>query len=409
MDWERGVFFHFGIRTFYEGHQDWDMKEMSLSSFNPTKLDCTQWISAAKEAGFKYAILVCKHHDGFANWPSKYTAYSVANTPWENGNGDVVQNFCNACRQYGLKVGVYYSPAEFGSKDKEHKDYDEYFINQVSELLTSYGVIDYLWFDGCGSEGHEYDWGRIIAEIRRLQPDILIFGSVDPDTRWIGNESGYAHSPNHNIVAATEFSVQTNDMQTLAERRFLPAECDVRMRLHSWFYSNTDEHTVKSVEELMGIYYYSVGRGANLLINIGPDRRGLLPDADRLRLLEFGAEIRRRFAIPLVGAQVQDYDCLVFTSNEPALVSHVILTESLDHEDPIEAFTLRAYPYTYGYPITIYEGRTIGHKAICQFPPFLTQKIEILVSKPERLTGFTVYCFNPRDHMKRDSALTVRV
>jgi alpha-L-fucosidase len=391
MDWEQGVFFHFGIRTFYEGHQDWDKKEMPLSAFNPTELDCAQWIRAAKDAGFNYAILVCKHHDGFANWPSKHTDYSVANTPWKNGNGDVVQNFCDACRQYGLKIGLYYSSAEYGSIDKENKDYDEYFISQVSELLTGYGAIDYIWFDGCGSEGHEYDWGRIIAEIRRLQPGILVFGSLDPDTRWIGNEAGYAHSPNHNIVDATEFSVQTEDMQVLAERRFLPAECDFRMRLYNWFYSETDEHTVKSLEELMGIYYYSVGRGANLLINIGPDRRGLLPDADRLRLLEFGAEIRRRFATPLAGEQSQYSEGLVFTSSELSLVSHVILTESLDYEDSIEAFTLQAYPYPYGAPITVHQGRTIGHKAICQFPPFLTQKIELLVTKPERITGFTVY------------------
>jgi alpha-L-fucosidase len=391
MDWEQGVFFHFGIRTFYEGHGDWDNKAMPLSAFNPTELDCAQWIRVAKDAGFNYAILVCKHHDGFANWPSKRTDYSVANTPWKNGGGDVVQNFCDACRQYGLKIGLYYSPAEFGSIDKEPKDYDEYFIGQVSELLTGYGAIDYLWFDGCGSEGHEYDWERIIAEIRRLQPGILIFGSVDPDTRWIGNESGYAHRPNHNIVAATEVSVQTEDMQVLAERRFLPAECDFRMRLDNWFYSDADEHTVKSVEELMGIYYYTVGRGANLLINIGPDRRGLLPEADRLRLLEFGAEIRRRFATPLAGEQSLDSGGLVFTSGEPLLVSHVILTESLDYEDQLEAFTLQAYPYPYGDPITVYEGRTIGHKAICQFPPFLTQKIELLVAKPERITGFRVY------------------
>jgi alpha-L-fucosidase len=165
------------------------------------------------------------------------------------------------------------------------------------------------------------------------------------------------------------------------------------MRLHNWFYSDADEHTVKSVEELMGIYYYSVGRGANLLINIGPDRRGLLPDADRRRLREFGAEIRRRFARPLPGvlARTQSQDCLVFTAEQPVLASHVILAESLDHEEPVEAFTLRAYPYPYGAPITIYEGRTIGHKAICQFPPFLTQKIELVVARPERIAGFTVY------------------
>ena len=155
MDWEFGAFFHFGIRTFYEGHKDWDMQEMSLDKFNPTSLDCRQWIRMVKQAGARYAILVCKHHDGFANWPSKYTDYSVAGTPWKDGSGDVVKEFTDACREYGMKIGLYYSPAQFGSDRMNGREYDDYFINQLSELLTNYGKIDYLWFDGNGSEGHE--------------------------------------------------------------------------------------------------------------------------------------------------------------------------------------------------------------------------------------------------------------
>jgi alpha-L-fucosidase len=151
LDWEFGAFFHFGIRTFYEGHKDWDMQEMPLSGFLPSALDCNQWMETIKAAGARYAILVCKHHDGFANWPSAYSKYSVAGTPWKNGKGDVVREFTDACRRHGIKTGLYYSPAEFGSKDKTAHDYDEYFINQISELLTGYGKIDYLWFDGCGS------------------------------------------------------------------------------------------------------------------------------------------------------------------------------------------------------------------------------------------------------------------
>ena len=185
LDWEFGVFFHFGIRTFFEGHLDWDMKPMELSEFNPVMLDCNQWIKTIYDAGAKYAVLVCKHHDGFANWPSKYTDYSISNTPWKGGKGDVVLEFVDACRKYDIKVGLYYSPAEFGSKDKEHKDYDAYFINQISELLTNYGKIDYLWFDGCGSENHQYDTVQIIKVIRKLQPNILIFNMWDPDTRWV--------------------------------------------------------------------------------------------------------------------------------------------------------------------------------------------------------------------------------
>lgn len=383
MDWERGVFFHFGIRTFYEGRRDWDMREMPLSGFNPEALDCNQWISAVKEAGFAYAVLVCKHHDGFANWPSKYTAYSVANTPWKNGSGDVVREFCEACRRFGIKIGLYYSPAEFGSKNRNPTDYDEYFINQAGELLSGYGGIDYLWFDSCGSEGCVYDWPRITAEIRRLQPGILLFGPFDADVRWIGNESGYAGSP---AAAEPEPGAPPG-----RQGRFLPAECDCRMRLHSWFYSEADGHTVKSLEELMGIYYYSVGRGANLLINIGPDRRGLLPEPDRRRLLEFGAEIKRRFAAPLAGACTREPGRLVFTLDKPSLVEHAALAESLGYEDPVGSFTVRAFPYTYGEPITVYEGRTIGPRAICRFPPFFTRTIEVLADKPERIACLAVY------------------
>ncbi|MDR0668712.1 MAG: alpha-L-fucosidase [Treponema sp.] len=393
MDWEFGVFFHFGIRAFYQGHKDWDMREMPLEGFNPVSLDCDQWISVSKSAGARYAILVCKHHDGFANWPSRYTEYSVANTPWKNGKGDVVGEFTRACRNHGLKIGLYYSPAEFGFKDKAGKDYDDYFINQVSELLGNYGTIDYLWFDGCGSEDHRYDTERIVAVIRKLQPGILLFNMWDPDTRWVGNESGYAHSPNINRVGSTDFSVRTEVKDTLGEKRFLPVECDFRMRLHNWFYSDDDEHTVKSVEELMGIYYYSVGRGANLLINIGPDRRGLLPDADARRLGEFGEEIRRRFSAPLPGEYVRESGACVFRSENPCLADHVVLTEDLTFDEPIEQFIIRAHPYSYGEPVIVYEGRSVGHKAICRFPPILTKTLEVIPdgNKADRISSMKVY------------------
>ena len=182
LSWEFGVFFHFGIRSFYPGHVDWDGREMDASAFNPDALDCEEWVKMAKDVGATYAILTTKHHDGFALWPSKYSQYSVAQTPWKEGKGDVVREFVNACRKYGIKVGLYYSPAQWGShaiKFENAKEYDDYFINQISELLGNYGKIDYLWFDGCGSEGHEYDKKRIVAEIFRLQPEIQTF--CDPE------------------------------------------------------------------------------------------------------------------------------------------------------------------------------------------------------------------------------------
>ena len=382
LDWELGAFFHFGIRTFYEGHRDWDMKEMPLSGFCPTALDCRNWIQTAYDAGAKYAILVCKHHDGFANWPSAYTDYSVANTPWKGGKGDVVREFVDACREFGMKVGLYYSPAEFGSKNRDSKDHDQYFIHQIGELLTNYGKIDYLWFDGCGSEGHRYDTKRIVAEIRRLQPEILLFNLWDPDTRWCGNESGLAEMPNENVVRMVDFSIQTQAREFLEEDTFLPVECDCRIRLENWFYSDRDAHTLKSLEELMGLYYGSVGRGANLLVNIAPDRRGLLPEADAARFVAFGQKVKRLFEKPLatIAQTVRTGDTYTVTLPDQTLVDHVILEEDLTEGGRIRAFTVSIHPYPYGRPIPVYLGQTVGHKHICHFPAVRTNKIEITIT-----------------------------
>ena len=378
LDWEFGVFFHFGIRTFYEGHRDWDMKEMPLSGFCPSELDCESWIQTVKEAGANYAILTCKHHDGFANWPSRYTDYSVANTPWKNGKGDVVRQFTDACRKYDMKVGLYYSPAEFGSDKKDNKDYDQYFISQISELLTNYGKIDYLWFDGCGSEGHQYDTKRIVAAIRSMQPEILLFNMWDPDTRWAGNELGVAPYPLFNRVNFLDFSVQTDEKESLNDIYFLPVECDCRMRLANWFYETSDEHTVKSLDELMGLYYYSVGRGANLLINIGPDRRGLLPEKDAGALREFGKEIRRRFSSPLPITFEREGNSYVAKLEGPTVLDHLVLCEDLNKTDVVTAFRIKlSHPYA-SDSYSIYEGSTIGHKAICRFPAVcFHEKIEV--------------------------------
>lgn len=394
MDWEFGVFFHFGIRTFYEGHRDWDGKVMDASAFNPTQLDCEQWIRAAAEAGAKYAILVCKHHDGFANWPTAYTDYSVKNTPWKYGQGDVVREFTDACRKYNVRVGLYYSPAEAQEVNRTDKEHDDYFINQIGELLTNYGKIDYLWFDGCGSENHTYDTERIIKAIRGMQPEILIFNMWDPDTRWVGNELGIAPSPNFNIVNALDFSVRTDKKELLDEFVYMPAECDCRMREENWFYSDSDEDTVKSVEELLGLYYYSVGRGANLLINIGPDRRGLLPEKDCQNLLAFGKEIKERFANPIPASVRKEGNSYFCEFSSPCLVNHVVLLENLLTGRELNGFTI----YAYGYPcysdmaLEVYRGTTVGHKAICAFPEVKTEKIEIRFAQEEpELTGVKCY------------------
>ncbi len=384
QDWEFGLFLHFGIRTFYEGHRDWDGKQMDPAAFAPSQLDCQQWAALARQAGARYMVFTAKHHDGFANWPSKYTSFSVANSPWRGGQGDLVREFTDACRMHDLKIGLYYSPADWSCPVyDDERAYDDYFINQASEILTAYGQIDMLWFDGCGSENHAYNWPRIIREVRRMQPDILVFSLGDPDYRWVGNESGLAPSPCWNTVDHLHLSERAETPAAMIRPRWLPAECDCVIRERNWFYQESDAHTVKSVEELLGIYYYSVGRGANLLLNIGPDRRGLLPVQDADNLLAMGREIRRRFATPMATmrqfnltdtewrCRFDDYVC----------IDHVVLQEDLTEGESVRSFVIEIECYKGSQRIAVYEGRQIGHKVICRFPLVRTRKVFIRVTE----------------------------
>ena len=398
LDWEFGVFFHFGIRSFFLGHRDWDNRPMPASAFNPDHLDCGQWIRTARDAGATYAILVCKHHDGFANWPTRYSDYSVAQTPWKDGKGDVVREFVDACREYGLKVGLYYSPAQWGGSASfsNEKEYDDYFINQISELLTNYGKIDYLWFDGCGSESHEYDKPRIIQTIRTLQPEILIFEMWDPDTRWVGNEDGYAPMSNPSVRRDLNFSMLATEKKQLDSARYLPAECDCMMR-DTWFDCELNEDKIKDVDELMGMYEMSVGRGANFLINIGPNRHGLLPEADAERLLAFGAELKRRYGKPVEafgpmqrdGEHAWSIQTPGFSADREndapsCLVNRVVVMEDLAQGEAVREF--RIYAHLPGYKsqrICLYKGDTIGHKAICCFPTMRTPKLTVEITSAD--------------------------
>ena len=393
LDWEFGVFFHFGIRSFYPGHRDWDGIEMLAEGFDPKELDCEQWIRISKEAGATYAILTCKHHDGFALWPSASSRYSVAQTPWKDGKGDVVHEFTEACRKYGLKVGLYYSPAQWGSHAipfSNAKEYDDYFISQITELLTNYGKIDYLWFDGCGSEGHEYDKARITAEIYRLQPDILCFCDPEwtPGVRWVGNEDGYASLNNPLVVSKTDFSELATEEEKLSRAIFLPAECDCKIR-HTWFY-DLNEETLKSVDELFGMYEMSVGHGSNFLLNIGPDNHGLLPAADCKRLLELGERIRAAYGNP------RAFDTPIRTENtytlthkeinapdwylpkEDRLINCVMIREDLTNGQSVKSFRIYGYlPMYKKKRILLFEGRTVGHKVLCRFGAIRCSKLEI--------------------------------
>ena len=398
MDWEWGLFFHFGIRSFFKGHKDWDNRPMPAESFNPTELNCMQWCREARDAGARYAILVCKHHDGFANWPTRYSDYSVKSAPWKDGKGDVVREFPDACRACGLKVGLYYSPAQWGGETgfDSGTAYDDYFVGQLTELLTWYGKIDYLWFDGCGSEKHSFDRERIIRAIRSLQPEILIFQMWDPDTRWIGNEDGYAPLNNPNVRECLDFSMLATEQERLEAARYLPAECDCMMR-DTWFDCADNEDKVKTPEELLGLYEMTVGRGSNLLINIGPDRRGLLPEKDVQALRGFGELLKARYgqANPFFGEvrrEGEDRFAIQTAAfhpdreeepdTQPQLISRVVIEEDVSGGDRVRAFRLWAsLPGYRTKEICLYEGRTIGHKHICAFPLTRTAKISLEITE----------------------------
>lgn len=390
MDLEFGMFFHFGIRSFFRGHQDWDKKPMPASAFNPTHLDCDQWIRESKAAGARYAILTAKHHDGFCLWPSKYTEYSVKNSPWKDGKGDVVAEFAAACQKYGMSIGLYCSPAQWSGGDDfvSGPQYDEVFISQLTELLTGYGKIDYMWFDGCGSSGHTFDAARITGAVRALQPDICIFEMWDPDVRWVENECGYANMPNRSTVTETDHTRQFCPGGVFPNTRFLPAECDCMMRDRSWFDCMDNADTIKSVEELLGIYELSVGRGANLLLNIGPEALGRLPEKDTARLQEFGDALRLRYGAPVPGfTEVQEAEgCFVIETEAEngALVNRVVISEDLAQGESVLRFSLYFEPVLHTpKPICLYHGETIGHKAICIFPTVRAKKILLKIEEQD--------------------------
>lgn len=390
QDWELGLFLHFGIRTYFDNRRDWDSGLMSPEAFNPEKLDCEQWIKTASDAGFRYAVLTTKHHDGFALWPSEHTDYSVKSSPWRGGKGDVVREYVDACAKHRFGVGIYYSPAQVsgdgqGIKMENASAYDDYFIAQVSELLGGqYGSIDMIWFDGCGSENHSYDWPRIVKEIRRMQPDILIFNMADPDYRWNGNEAGLAQKPSWNVTD----KLRGSDKEMMTAPKWLPVECDLMLHDKHWFFEHNDEHTIKSVEELLGIYSYSVGRGANMLLNVGPNPAGLLPLEDSQRLHEFGAAIQQRFSNPIVsltGSELsfKDNRC-TWRPEKPVLIDQVILAEDTAHGEHVRDYVIEIDSYLDSQEATvIYDGENIGHKAICTFPPVRARAVHIRIRKSE--------------------------
>ncbi|NBB96502.1 MAG: hypothetical protein GVY16_12300 [Planctomycetes bacterium] len=374
QEWEFGLFIHF-LAGQYTHQKSFKAETDSVmpDNFDPSELDCRQWAQLASQAGARYMVYTAKHHDGFCHWPSATTpSFSTAACSWRDGEGDVVRAFVDACRGQNLAVGLYYSPfdAHEPSYQADPPAYDAYFLSHMRELLGGdYGPIDILWFDGAFSEGHPYDWPMLIKEIRAMQPEIRIFNMGDPDFRWVGNEAGIASIPNWNTVEQVPFSIESDEVDTMPAPTWLPAECDCRLRYEGWTWRGTDD-PLKSIEELMGLYDYSVGRGCNLLLNVGPDLRGRVHEEDADRLIEFGEALRRRFGSPLCTKAdcTQTHNRLVYEPGDPFLLDHAVIQEDITRGEHVREFAIRITPAPEGRDTTLYEGKSIGHKAICRFP-----------------------------------------
>ncbi|MQY14442.1 hypothetical protein SRB5_46090 [Streptomyces sp. RB5] len=368
-----GLFLHFGINTFYG--QEWGDGTEDPARFDPAELDAAQWADTAVRAGAKYVVLTAKHHDGFCLWPTATTAHSVASSPWRGGRGDVVRELADACRAAGLGFGLYLSPWDRNAASyADPAAYDDFYVCQLTELCTGYGPLYEVWFDGAGSEGRAYDWDRIMAVVDEHQPDAMVFNMGRPTIRWAGNEDGLASDPVEYVTGSTDLNLFTDDVITLGEGRYLPPECDVPIRAN-WFWQPDDLDTLKSREHLLGIWYRSVGLGAGLLLNTPPDRRGLIDDRDRARLLEFTDEIARRFGSPIEAAlDAEEPGEYTLRFPAPVTLDHLELTEDLTTGQRVTAHEVLAD----GHPIA--RGLTVGVRRIHAFPTITATELTVRLS-----------------------------
>lgn len=425
------AFVHFTVNTFTD--REWGDGTESPEIYNPTKLDATQWVSAIREAGMRGLILTCKHHDGFCLWPSKQTKHTVEYSPFGR---DVVREVSEECRRQGIKFGVYLSPWDrncnlYGTG----KPYDDYFIRQLTELLTNYGEVFSVWFDGACGEGENgkkqyYDWERYYQTIRSLQPNACI-SVCGPDVRWCGNEAGHARKSEWSVVPErtrdTEkiaSASQHEDNEEFRQRKisawdedlgsrevlmgedklvWYPAEVNTSIR-PGWFWHESENDRVRSFADLMHVYYNSVGGNATFLLNIPPTREGLFHENDVRRLKEIGDYLRRAFAVNLTEkAEVlapepirdlvleESYDkyyqakrgtnmaTILIRWDAPVNVGHVVLKENVWLSQRVEAFRVEAMRD--GEFETVYEGTVIGHKRIIPFQEgLLTNSLRIVIT-----------------------------
>ncbi|MBC7921743.1 MAG: alpha-L-fucosidase [Ferruginibacter sp.] len=406
------AFAHFTINTFTD--QEWGDGTEDPKMFNPGAFDARQWAKACREAGLKLIILTAKHHDGFCLWPSQYTDHSVKRSPWRGGKGDVVKEVSDACREFGLKFGVYLSPWDRHEPSYGTPAYNQHYLNQLRELLTNYGEITEVWLDGAKGEGEKamvYDFNAYWQLVRELQPKAVLFSDAGPDVRWIGNERGFAGETCWSTVERSAIVIGGSQNAYLnagdpAGGDWVPGECDVSIR-PGWFYHAKEDGQVKSLRQLLDVYYHSVGRNGVMLLNIPPDRRGLFHPTDVARLKELRTVLDETFRTNLVkGAQAkanqeskpfnaanvldgnpdthwllpegQTSGALDITLPRPAPFDRVLLQEAIGLGQRIKSFTVDAWEGQAWK--TIARGTTIGHKRLLRIPPVTAARVRVSVT-----------------------------
>lgn len=405
------MFLHFGVNTYTD--REWGDGKESPSIFNPTQLDARQWARAARAAGFRSLVLTAKHHDGFCLWPTKTTTHSVASSPFRGGRGDVVQELVDACKAEGLRPGLYLSPWDRNNPHYgDSQRYNDLYCDQLTELLTRYGKIAEVWFDGANGEGpngkrQTYDWPRVWGLVKKLQPDSVIFSDAGPDVRWCGNENGSGGETNWSTVnpQIVTFPGADGPGVTAALQQghadgtvWRPAEADTSIR-PGWFYHPAEDARVRSVDNLFDLYFKSVGRNAKLLLNVPPTRSGLLHSTDvanlagfQKRLAEFRetAESRGfRQAWRKTGPRSAEH---TITFQQPQQVSAFRIAEKIDEGQIVAKWSLHAMVGSESRQIG--RGTTVGYARMERIPAVTATAVTLIIEdsvEEPRPVDLTVY------------------
>jgi alpha-L-fucosidase len=417
------LFMHFGPNTFTD--LEWGHGNEKEEIFNPVKLDCNQWCSITKAAGAKGIIITAKHHDGFCLWPSKFSKHTVRESKWKDGQGDVLKELSVACKKYGLKFGVYISPWDRNHPDYGTEKYNDVFVNMMTELFTNYGAITELWWDGANGEGPNgkkqvYDWKRFKKTVRKLSPNTVIFSDVGPDIRWGGNENAIAGETNYNYLNTDGFEpgllappTDTLNTGNVNGKCYIPQESNVSIR-PGWFYHKAEDDKVKTPEQLFQIYLKSVGRGANLLLNIPPTPDGLIHKNDSAALIRFKKLREKNFKNNLARRGKGDklsgswYSAYTKNLNDANLktfetdsiydieamgielekyhkINCIVLKENIENGQSSQLFTLLLINSKTEFKKEVH-GTTIGNKRILTFSAVNANRIVLKINQQKSVT-----------------------